>query len=113
MAKYRRAEQEEDNELTYAEEMAAQTQAQDQEPPAEGEDTTYKKRYGDLRRHTQQIMQQKDQALEQMKAQLDQAAKGQIKFPKTDEEIEILKQAAAMVDGVYLDIAKAIRPGAR
>ena len=32
---------------------------------------------------------------------------------KTDEEIEILKQAAAMVDGVYLDIAKAIRPGAR
>ena len=32
---------------------------------------------------------------------------------KTDEEIELLKQAAAMVDGVYLDIAKAIRPGAR
>ena len=88
MAKYRRAEQEEDNELTYAEEMAAQTQAEVQEPPAEGEDTTYKKRYGDLRRHTQQIMQQKDQALEQMKTQLDQAAKGQIKFPKTDEEID-------------------------
>ena len=32
---------------------------------------------------------------------------------KTDEEIELLKQAAAMVDGVYLDIAKAIRPGAK
>lgn len=32
---------------------------------------------------------------------------------KTPEEIEILKQAAAMVDGTYYDIAKAIRPGVR
>jgi Xaa-Pro dipeptidase len=32
---------------------------------------------------------------------------------KTDEEIELLKQAAAMVDATYLDIAKAIRPGTR
>lgn len=32
---------------------------------------------------------------------------------KTEEEIELLKQAAAMVDATYLDIAKAIRPGSR
>lgn len=32
---------------------------------------------------------------------------------KTPEEIEILKQAAAMVDATYVDIAKAIRPGTR
>ena len=32
---------------------------------------------------------------------------------KTEEEIELLKQAAAMVDATYLDIAKAIRPGTR
>jgi Xaa-Pro aminopeptidase len=32
---------------------------------------------------------------------------------KTPEEIEILKQAAAMVDAVYEDIARAIRPGRR
>jgi Xaa-Pro dipeptidase len=32
---------------------------------------------------------------------------------KTPDEIEILKQAAAMVDGVYEDIARAIRPGTR
>ena len=32
---------------------------------------------------------------------------------KTPEEIEILKQAASMVDAVYVDIAKAIRPGTR
>lgn len=87
MAKYRR-QLEEDNGLTYAEEVTAQAKAETQEPPAEGEDVTYKKRYGDLRRHSQQLMQQKDQELLQMKAQLEQAAKGQIKFPKTDDEIE-------------------------
>ena len=32
---------------------------------------------------------------------------------KTQDEIELLKQAAAMVDGTYYDIAKAIRPGTR
>ena len=32
---------------------------------------------------------------------------------KTEEEIELLKVAAAMVDATYLDIAKAIRPGAK
>jgi Xaa-Pro dipeptidase len=32
---------------------------------------------------------------------------------KTKDEIELLKQAAAMVDATYMDIAKGIRPGAR
>jgi Xaa-Pro dipeptidase len=32
---------------------------------------------------------------------------------KTPDEIELLKQAAAMVDAVYEDIARAIRPGTR
>ena len=32
---------------------------------------------------------------------------------KTADEIELLKQAAAMVDAVYEDIARAIRPGTR
>ena len=32
---------------------------------------------------------------------------------KTPEEIELLKTACAMVDATYMDIAKAIRPGAR
>jgi len=32
---------------------------------------------------------------------------------KTQDEIELLKLAASMVDGTYVDIAKAIRPGTR
>ncbi len=102
MVKYRRDNQEEDNGLSYAEELAAQSQTTEQ--PAEGEDTTYKKRYGDLRRHSQNLMQQKDQALAEMKAQLDTAAKGQIKFPKSDAEIDQWSKkypdVAAIVDSI-------------
>ena len=46
-------------------------------------------------------MQQKDQELQKMKAQLDQAAKGQIKFPKTDEEIDVWSKK-------YPDVAKIV-----
>ena len=78
MAKYRRLE-EPDNDLTYAEEFQ---QTHGEEPAANPEEETFKKRYGDLRRHSQQLMQQKDQELASLKAQLDSAAKGQIRFPK-------------------------------
>tara|TARA_B100000767_G_C19744289_1_gene527719 strand:+ start:791 stop:1570 length:780 start_codon:yes stop_codon:yes gene_type:complete len=104
MAKYRRLE-EEDNGLSYAEEFEAQNPAKEAEV-VEGADTTYKKRYGDLRRHSQQVMQQKDQELNTMKAQLDQAAKGQIKFPKTDEEIDVWSKK-------YPDVAKIVDSIAR
>ena len=100
MAKYRRLETEED-ELTYSEEMAQQAPVSEVADP---EDTTYKKRYGDLRRHSQQLMQQKDQEVATLQAQLDTAAKGQIKFPKTDDEIDQWSKkypdVAAIVDSI-------------
>ena len=85
MSKYRRKEELEDD-TSYSQEFEAQA-AVDSEPK-EPEEASFKKRYGDLRRHTQQLMSQKDQELEKLQTQLDSAAKGQIKFPKTDEEIE-------------------------
>ena len=79
MAKYKRAE-EADEDLSYAEEMQQQQQvAEEGPPPADAEEASFKKRYGDLRRHSQQLMQQKDQELAEVKRQLDAAAKGQIK----------------------------------
>ena len=80
MAKYRRLE-EPDNDLTYAEGFL---QIHGEEPAANPEEETFKKRYGDLRRHSQQLMQQKDQELASLKTQLDTAAKCKIKFPKTN-----------------------------
>lgn len=82
MAKYKRAEEVEDDN-TYSQELA-QTQEAAPDKPEDG----WEKRYGDLRRHTQQQMQQKDREVTEIKRQLETAAKGQIKFPKTDDEID-------------------------
>ena len=97
MAKYSRLEGP-DNERTYAEEFQ---QTHGEEPAANPEEETSKKRYGDLWQHSQQLMQQKDQELANIKAQLDTAAKGQIKFPKTDDEIEQWSKK-------YPDVAKIV-----
>ena len=87
MAKYRRQEEPEDT-LAYAEEIQ-QEQVQSAPEATDNDEASFKKRYGDLRRHTQQLIQQKDQEISAVKQQLDTAAKGQIKFPKTDDEIDL------------------------
>ena len=103
MSKYRRKEELEAD-TSYSEELQAQV-AVDSEPK-EPEEASFKKRYGDLRRHTQQLMSQKDRELEKLKAQLDSAAKGQIKFPKTDAEIQ-------QWTNKYPDVAKIVDTIAR
>jgi len=104
MAKYKRAESLED-ELSYSQELAQQQPKAEPEPESPAE-ATYQKRYGDLRRHTQNQLAEKDRQLAAMKAQLETAAKGQIKFPKTDEEIEQWSQK-------YPDVAKIVDTIAR
>ena len=104
MAKYKRAESLED-ELSYSQELAQQQPAAEPAPESPAE-ATYQKRYGDLRRHTQQQLAEKDRQLAEMKAQLETAAKGQIKFPKSDEEIEQWSQK-------YPDVAKIVDTIAR
>lgn len=104
MSKYKRKE-EPDNDLTYSQELAQQ-EAPAEPEPQDAEEASFKKRYGDLRRHTQQIMAQKDQEIEKIKQQLETAAKGQIRFPKTDEEIEQWSQK-------YPDVAKIVDTIAR
>lgn len=84
MAKYKRAEVLDEDETTYSQELEKSQASQ----PAQEASDSWEKRYGDLRRHTQQQILEKDRKLQEMQRQLEQAAKGQIKFPKTDEEIE-------------------------
>lgn len=55
--------------------------------PSDPEEASFKKRYGDLRRHTQSIQAAKDEEIKKLKDQLDQATRKQIKFPKTEDEI--------------------------
>jgi hypothetical protein len=61
---------------------------EDSEAPTSVEEKTFKKRYGDLRRHSQQKQQELENKLTEMQRQLDAATKKEMKLPKTQEEIE-------------------------
>jgi len=52
------------------------------------EEESFKKRYGDLRRHSQKQADDKDKEIAALKQQLSQATEKQIKLPKTDEELD-------------------------
>lgn len=65
------------------------------------EENTFKKRYGDLRRHMQQQMSGKDAEIAKLQEALGQATRKQIKFPKSDSEV------AEWVEK-YPDVAKII-----
>ena len=101
--KYTRAPEENDD-LTYSEEMAQQ-QPQIVET-LDAEEESYKKRYQDIQRHIQTVRDQKDQELQTVKKQLDAATRQQIKFPKTDEEVEAWSNR-------YPDVAKIVDTIAR
>ena len=52
------------------------------------EEQTYKKRYGDLRRHTQKIQDENKRQLQKLQDQVEALTKKQVKLPKSDEELE-------------------------
>ena len=66
------------------------------------EEKTFKKRYGDLRRHTQQQQTQLQSQVDELRKQLEQSTNNQIKLPKSEEELEAW---AAQ----YPDVAKIVR----
>ena len=108
MVKYHSPHEPEDNK-TYSEEVA-ELQSKDSPPqekePVNAEEASFKKRYGDVRRHMTTVTAQKDKEIESLKQQLDQATKKQIKFPKTDEEIELWSSK-------YPDVARIVDTIAR
>jgi hypothetical protein len=103
--KYKRDDSTEISELEalQAERNAVLEEQQDAEktesmPP---EEKTFKKRYGDLRRHAQQKEEQMRNQIRQLEEQLSSATKEGIKLPKSDEELsEWSKQ--------YPDVAKIV-----
>lgn len=90
MAKYSRPNGVEQDEQEIKDlEQAHQATMPEPEPEAKGpEEETFKKRYGDVRRHLNTITSQKDKEIATLKSQLDLATKKQIKFPKSDAEID-------------------------
>jgi myosin heavy subunit len=56
--------------------------------PTNAEEKTFKKRYSDLRRHQQKQAEEFKAELENLKRQLSEATKKEMKLPKSDEDIE-------------------------
>lgn len=107
--KYKKDRSEEEAELARLEEERKQI-LQDQKEEAEDkaeteslapEEKTFKKRYGDLRRHSQQKEEQLKEQIRALETQLSSATKEAIKLPKSDEEIASWAEQ-------YPDVAKIV-----
>lgn len=79
-------------------EKKPEAKQEDDEEPTNAEEKTFKKRYGDLRRHTQKIETELKSQVDALKQQLDAATKKEIKLPKSESE---LNAWAAQYPDVY------------
>ena len=81
-------------------------EAQEQEPePTTAEEKTFKKRYGDLRRHSQQKEADLQSQINQLRTQLEESTKKELSLPKSDEDIEAWAKAHPDVAGIVETIA--------
>lgn len=95
--KYSNAERIQREEEELAELMAKQRgegqeeqadQDDDDAEPVSAEDKSFKKRYGDLRRHTQLKENELQSRISALEKQLSSSTKSEIKLPKSDQDIE-------------------------
>ena len=74
------------------------------------EEKTFKKRYGDLRRHLQNKEKEFGDQLAEIKKQLDEATRKEIQLPKSDEDInawaEKYQDVAAIVETIAIKKAR-------
>ena len=80
------------------------------EPEVTGEEKTFKKRYGDLRRHMQEKDKDVQNQINELKRQLTDATQKEIKLPKSEEDIEAwasqYPDVAAIVETIAIKKAK-------
>ena len=78
--------------------------------PANAEEKSFKKRYGDLRRHMQDKEKDWDDKFKQLQRQLEQSTKQEIKLPKSDDDIEAwaskYPDVAAIVETIAIKKAR-------
>jgi len=80
--------QQEDEQQEKTEERAEATEEQDDGPePESTEEKTFKKRYGDLRRHSQKKESELQKQIDELRTQLEASTKKEIKYPKSEEEL--------------------------
>ena len=78
--------------------------------PENAEEKSFKKRYGDLRRHQQEKEKELAAKIDALQAQLSEATKKEINLPKSDEDIEAwaakYPDVAAIVETIAIKKAK-------
>ncbi len=88
----------------------AEAEETKEEEPANAEEKSFKKRYGDLRRHSQKQLQEHVDKINSLQKQLEQSTKQEIKLPKSDEDIEAwasqYPDVAAIVETIAIKKAK-------
>jgi hypothetical protein len=72
-----------------------------EEDPIDPEEKTFKKRYGDLRRHAQEQENKLKRQIDELSKQLQQSTEQQIQLPKSEEELTAWAEA-------YPDVAKIV-----
>jgi len=77
-------QQKEDTDLAERKAKLIEEELQD---PDSAEEKTFKKRYGDLRRHSQQQQKEHEAKVTELKEQLNKLTKSQIKLPKSEAEL--------------------------
>jgi len=78
--------------------------------PENAEEKSFKKRYGDLRRHVQQKEKEFQTQIDGLKNQLESATRKEINLPKSDEDIETWAKeypdVAAIIETIAIKKAK-------
>ena len=95
-----RIEQEE-AEIAVLEKGNISEQEEQEQEPQDAEEKTFKKRYGDLRRHSQEQENKLKRQIDELNKQLQQSTEQQIKLPKSEEELAAWAEA-------YPDVAKIV-----
>jgi hypothetical protein len=93
--------EEEEKEIEELEAQRTPEETEESDENLGAEEKTFKKRYGDLRRHTQQIQDQHTGELRKLQGQIDSLTRKQVKLPKSDEELEEWTEK-------YPDVAKIV-----
>ena len=85
----KRKEEEEELEQMLKEQRGEVEEAtEEDEEPTNAEEKTFKKRYSDLRRHQQKQAEEFKTELAELKRQLSDATKKEMKLPKSDDDLE-------------------------
>jgi len=96
-------------ELLEDKEEAPEVEAQEAEP-VNAEEKSFKKRYGDLRRHQQKKDKDYEERIKALEQQLTESTKSEIKLPKSDEDIDAwatkYPDVAAIVETIAIKKAR-------